>query len=373
MKKYDFILMRGGTSKALFFKEEDMPNDKNLWTKFLLDAMGSPDERQIDGMGGANSLTSKVAIIKKSTREDADIDYTFAQVSLTSDVVDFKGNCGNISSAVAPYSIIKGTVKPKIENGRTIIKIFNTNTQKIIEAEIEIKDGTFYDRGQTKISGVPGTASSIILSFNNAEGAVTNKLLPTGNAKDKIITSKGEIEISIVDAANPLVFINAENIGLRGNELPQEFSEENLNYIEEIRSIAAELCDFCKKEEATKKSPAVPKATIISKPQSYTTINGTTLNEKDSDISIRMMSMQKPHKALAITGAICITYALFKEGTLVNLLVKPKKDMKKIRLAHPGGVMEVSPNFDGNYLKGVKVERTARMIAEGKLNLKEEY
>lgn len=373
MEKYDFVLMRGGTSKAIFFNEENMPKDKSLWNEFLLDVMGSPDERQIDGMGGANSLTSKVAIISKSKRDDADIDYTFAQVSLTSQLVDFKGNCGNISSAVAPYAINQKILKPSVNDGRITVKIYNTNTNKIIESEIEVKDGQYYDKGNVEIPGVPGSASSVILSFNDAQGAVTGKLLPTGNATDKILTSKGEITISIVDAANPLVFINAEDIGLLGTELPEDFSQEQLDYIEEIRSISAELCGFCIKEEATTKSPAVPKSTIVSGAQEYTAVNGKKYSKEDSDILVRMMSMQKPHKALAITGAICIVYALYEDGTIVNKLIQDKNKIKTVKIGHPGGVMEAIPNLINGNLKGVKVERTARMIAEGQLNLKKTY
>ncbi len=192
--------MRGGTSKAIFFQEDDMPQDRGKWEEFLLDIMGSPDRRQIDGLGGANSLTSKVAIIKKSEREGYDVDYTFAQVSLTDRKVAFNSNCGNISSAVGPYAVEQGLVDT--QEPRTTVKIFNTNTDKTIEADVAVKDGGYLPDGECQIPGVPNPGSEQLLAFYSPEGAVTGKLLPTGNPIDRIQTSAGEIEISIVDAAS---------------------------------------------------------------------------------------------------------------------------------------------------------------------------
>ncbi|MBX4265074.1 2-methylaconitate cis-trans isomerase PrpF family protein [Clostridium estertheticum] len=361
MNKTPCTIMRGGTSKAVFFKYEDMPKDKTNWSDFLLDVMGSPDARQIDGLGGANSLTSKVAIIKKSDNEDYDIEYTFAQVSLTERMVDFKGNCGNISSAVGPFAINEGLVDAT--NSKIEVKILNTNTNKLIISEVEIENGQAKVSGDTNIPGVPNPGSPIYLAFYNSEGAVTGKLLPTGNVIDTIKTSIGKIDISIVDAANPLVFMNAKDIGLKGTELPDELTEGNLKLIEEIRSIAAEMCGFASKEEATKKSPAVPKATVISAPAEYVDLSGNKRNKEDMDVVVRMMSMQKPHRAIAITGAVCITTAANIEGTLVNKLVKDNSS--KVKIAHPGGIMETVAIVKNTKVECVKVVRTARRIMEG--------
>jgi 2-methylaconitate cis-trans-isomerase PrpF len=361
MNKVPCTIMRGGTSKGVFFKYEDMPADQNMWSDFLLDVMGSPDARQIDGLGGANSLTSKVAIIKKSDKADYDIEYTFAQVSLTDKLVDFKGNCGNISSAVGPFAVNEGLVEVIVP--KTLVRILNTNTNKLIVSEVEIENGQAKVQGDTYIPGVPSPGSPIYLSFYNSEGAVTGKLLPTGNAIDYIETTIGKINISIVDAANPLVFINAEDIGLKGIELPDEFSEEKLKLIEEIRSIAAEMCGFSAREEATKKSPAVPKSAIISAPADYIDLSGNKRKKEDMDVVVRMMSMQKPHKARAITGAVCITAASSIAGTLVNKVANGSGD--KLRIAHPGGVMETYAKLNSGKIECVKVVRTARRIMEG--------
>ena len=369
MSKVPCTIMRGGTSKGIFFKYEDMPKDKSKWEDFLLDVMGSPDSRQIDGLGGANSLTSKVAIIKKSDNKDYDIEYTFAQVSLTDRFVDLKGNCGNISSAVGPYAVDEGLVE--ITNPKTEVRILNTNTKKLIVSEVEIENNQAKVKGDTYISGVPNPGSPVYLSFYDSEGSVTGKLLPTGNAIDHIQTSIGKINISIVDAANPLVFMDAKDIGLVGNEMPDEFTEADLKLIEEIRSIAAEMCGFAKKEEATKKSPAVPKATIISSPNEYVDLSGNKRSETDMDLVARMMSMQKPHKALAITGAVCITTAAAIEGTLVNSIIKKNSD--KIRIAHPGGIMKTFFKTDAGKVKCVKIIRTARRIMDGHVYTTERY
>ncbi|WP_411682265.1 2-methylaconitate cis-trans isomerase PrpF family protein [Clostridium thailandense] len=369
MNKTKCTIMRGGTSKAAVFHYEDMPKDKNKWENFLLDIMGSPDSRQIDGLGGANSLTSKVAIIKKSDKKDYDVEYTFAQVSLTDKKVDFKGNCGNISSVVGPFAVDEGLIK--VAGEKSEVKILNTNTNKLIVSEVELEDGHAKVEGDTYISGVPNPGSPIYLGFYEPEGSVTGKLLPTGKAEDSIETSIGKINISIVDAANPLVFISAEDIGLKGTELPDEFTEDKLKLIEEIRSIAAEMCGFASREEATKKSPAVPKSTVISTKAGYVDLSGNKRSEEEMDLVVRMMSMQKPHKALAITGAVCITAAASIEGTLVNKIVNSDSD--KVRIAHPGGIMEtVAKNNDGK-IECVKVVRTARRIMEGYVYTREEY
>ncbi|MGM0878586.1 MAG: 2-methylaconitate cis-trans isomerase PrpF family protein [Bacillota bacterium] len=363
------VVMRGGTSKGVFLNFEDMPVDRLLWDEFLLDIMGSPDRRQIDGLGGANSLTSKAAIIKKSDLKEIDVEYTFAQVSIENHLVDFKGNCGNISSAVGPYAIAQGLV-PVIEP-ITTVRIFNTNTQKVIIAEIEVENGQVKTDGLCSIPGVPGTGSPIYLSFTNAEGAVTGKLFPTGNPIDVIHTPNGPINVSIIDVANPLVFVHAQDVGLTGSELPQEFTQEKLRELEEIRSISAEMCQFSTKEEATQTSPAVPKMTIISPPKDFLDVTGVDRKASDMDCRIRMLSMQKPHQALAITGAICTTAGAFLNDTILSDIVKVEQEV--VRLAHPAGIMETKVDLIAGNISAIKVVRTARIILEGYVYPKKHY
>lgn len=235
MRKVPITIMRGGTSKGVFIHANNAPYEHDELEAFLLDIMGSPDRAQVDGIGGGNSLTSKVAIIDKATRPDVDVNYTFAQVSINERYVDFKGNCGNISSAVGPYAIIKGLVQAV--EPITTVRILNTNTNKVITAEVEVENGEVKFEGQAEIPGVKGTGSPIYLSFEKPEGAVTGKTFPTGNKIDTIQTKFGEIPISIVDIANPIAFIRAKDIQLKGTELPEEFTDELLDDLEEIRSL----------------------------------------------------------------------------------------------------------------------------------------
>ncbi|WP_144552430.1 2-methylaconitate cis-trans isomerase PrpF family protein [Bacillus sp. X1(2014)] len=367
--KVPVVIMRGGTSKGVFLNYENMPENRAVWEDFLLDIMGSPDQRQIDGLGGANSLTSKAAIIKKSNIEGVDIEYTFAQISIEDQLVDFKGNCGNISSAVGPYAIEQGLVHA-IEPV-TRVRIFNTNTKKLIIAEVEVKNGKVKTEGKCSIPGVPGTGSPIYLSFTRSEGAVTGKLFPTGKPVDWIQTKNSTIPISIIDVANPLVFVRAEDVGLKGNELPHEYTPEKLKELEEIRSLAAEMCHFSKKEEATKKSPAVPKMTLVAPPMDFIDVTGIKRNASEMDLTIRMMSMQKPHQALAITGAICTTAGAFLKDTILSDIVKINHEI--LRLAHPAGIMETKVDLLAGNINSIKVVRTARTILEGSVFTKDDY
>ncbi|MDN4527677.1 2-methylaconitate cis-trans isomerase PrpF family protein [Fictibacillus fluitans] len=369
MTKIPVAIMRGGTSKGAFFNEQAMPKQREDWEGFLLDVMGSPDNMQIDGLGGANSLTSKVAIIKKSKEADVDIDYTFAQVSIDKKMVDFKGNCGNISSAVGPYAIEQGLVAAR--EPVTEVRIYNTNTKKVIISEVEVEDGRVKQEGNCSIPGVPGTGSPIYLSFEDAEGSVTGRVFPTGNAIELIETSFGVLCISIVDVANPLVFVKAADVGLNGTEMPDDYSTESLAKLEEVRSIAAELCGFCSREEAAHRSPAVPKLTIVSEPTEYIDLTGRKRMAEEMDLAIRMMSMQRPHRALAITGAVCTTAAAYLENTIVSRLV-PNLN-RTLRLAHPAGIMETQAELHEKKVHAIKVVRTSRRIMEGYVYTKKEY
>ncbi|WP_082235494.1 2-methylaconitate cis-trans isomerase PrpF family protein [Halobacillus massiliensis] len=366
MNKVPITLMRGGTSKGVFLRKKDLPVTDQERERFLLDIMGSPDPNQIDGLGGANSLTSKVAIIDKSSNPSYDVEYTFAQVSLYDQMVDFKGNCGNISSAVGPYAIAKGLVS--IKEPITKVRIFNTNTKKIITAEVEVENGRVKTEGDYVIPGVPGSGSPIFLSFENPEGAVTGKVLPTGRPIDILSCSLGDIRASIVDIANPLVFVRAQDIGLRGDELPEEYSIEQIELLEELRADAAEKCGFASKAEATKLSPATPKLTVVSNPLDYQDTAGKYHNEKDFDVLVRMMSMQRPHKALAITGAVCITAASKIEGTILSDIID--RNTYTISIGHPAGIMETIYN---EFPLSIKVGRTARLLMEGTVYTKSHY
>ena len=223
--KLPVTLLRGGTSKGVYILQSDLPEDRAAWEPILLRLMGSPDRKQIDGLGGSQSVTSKVAIIQKSARPDADVDYTFAQVSVDKPLVSYKGNCGNISSGVGPFAIEKGLVEAK--DGETAVRIYNTNTDKIIEAVVKTPNGQVAYEGDFAIAGVPGAASPVKLKFLDPAGTLGHGLLPTGNAVDVLeVPGYGPVEVSIVDAANPLVFARAKDLGLTGRESADELNAD---------------------------------------------------------------------------------------------------------------------------------------------------
>src|SRR5262245_19110393 len=217
------VFMRGGTSKAIMYHARDLPAERADWDPIFMAAMGSPDPngRQLDGMGGGVSSLSKVCVLAPSRRPDADIDYTFAQILIREAVVDYRGNCGNMSSAVGPFAIDEGLVRPDGEGA--LVRIFITNTQKLIHARFAVADGrTRYD-GDLAIPGVAGTGSPIRLDFIEPGGASTGKLLPTGCALERLdVAEIGTIDVSMVDAANACVFVRAADLGLTGCELPDE-------------------------------------------------------------------------------------------------------------------------------------------------------
>lgn len=377
LKSVPCKIFRGGTSKGVFFMENDIPPEGEERDSFLLKIMGSPDLRQIDGLGGATSTTSKVALISLSDRDDADINYTFAQVAIDKPVVDYKGNCGNISSAVGPFAIETGLVKPS--DPETLVRIYNTNTDKIIHSYVQTPGERVSYYGDFSIAGVPGTSAPIKLSFKDPGGAVTGSVLPTGNVTDVLdIPDFGPLTVSVVDVSNPLVFVRAEDIGLKGTELPEDLdsSEKYLGLLETIRGVTAQKLNFVQHwKDAARVSPAVPKMTILAKVDTYKTVNGITISSNDIDLLGRMMSMQKTHKTYALTGALCTAAAAAIPGTLANELVKPSFDCENLRIGHPGGIIEAGVKIHINNKGGVDVlwawgYRTARLIMEGKVYYK---
>ncbi|MFA6506835.1 MAG: PrpF domain-containing protein [Treponemataceae bacterium] len=365
-------IFRGGTSKGVFFLEKDIPPagpDRDL---FLLKIMGSPDLRQIDGLGGAVSTTSKVAIISKADGVASDVNYTFAQVSIDKPVVDYKGNCGNISSAVGPYAVEMGLAE--VSDPETIVRIYNTNTKKVIYSHVKTPGGKITYDGDFAISGVPGTASEIKLAFKNPSGSVTGSLLPTGNPSDLIeVEGFGRIEVSIVDAANPLVFVRASDIGLTGRELPEDIdtNPKTLAMLEAIRGMAAIRLGLIEKlSDSATLSPAVPKMTVVSKAETYTTAGGEMVGTADIDMLGRMMSMQKTHKTYALTGALCTAAAAVVEGSIVHGIVRTGFDPRNLRIGHPGGIIQagVETERDKDGMLAIPWAfgyRTARLLMKG--------
>ena len=367
-RKIPCVYMRGGTSKALFFRDEDLPQDTAERDRVILSAFGSPDRRQIDGMGGANTSTSKVAVIKKSTRPGIDVDYDFGQVDIFSPIVGKTMNCGNISSAVGPYAIDEGLVKAL--EPITEVHIFNTNTQKEIIAQVPVHDGHAVTEGDFSIDGVPGTAAKVMLKFVSPQGAASGKLLPTGNPKDTIEIDGKVYEYSFVDAANPVMFVHPEDFGVKGTEIPSEFNAlpdcaEICRKLEIIRGTGAIILGFAKDlEDARINSQTLPKIAFVRKPTDYKAGSGVNIIAGSIDVVGRLFSMNmKMIDAYMGTGSICTMVAANTKGTIVNDITGATEH---IRIGHPWGILDVYAdlNSDGGVISA-NLERTARRIMEG--------
>lgn len=365
------MIFRGGTSKGIYLLEKDLPPAGPRRDSLLLRLMGSPDPRQIDGLGGAASVTSKAAILAPSRTAGADVDYTFAQVALDMAKVSYSGNCGNISSGVGPFAIESGLVLPR--GDVTEVRIFNTNTGKILLERVQTPGGLVCYRGETAIPGVPGTAAPVPVSILDPAASVCPALLPTGHPRDVLKLPGGrEIEVSIVDAANPLVFVRASDVGLAGMESPKELDEAAglLDRLEQIRGAAAVLLGFASAwEDARSVSPGVPKLTLVAAPADYTASGGAKVGASETDLLGRMLSMQKAHPTYALTGAMCTAASAVIPGTLVQEACRAGADPRRLRIGQPAGVMVAGCRYRRQGRETVIEEvtglRTARLLMRG--------
>jgi len=358
--------MRGGTSKGVFFKREDLPPEGAERDKVIMKVFGSGDSSQIDGLGGARTHTSKTMIVWKSDRSDVDIDYTFGQVGIEKTSIDYTGNCGNLTSAVATFAIDEKILEAK--EPYTLVRMYNTNTQKRIDVKVPVEgDSTKYE-GDYWIDGVPTPGARIDVEWHNPGGALTGKLLPTGNPADKIDTGVEVVRASIVDASNPAVFVRARDVGLTGRELPNDVTKDSDMKLERIRSKAAEILGFVEDaREATEKSSHFPYIVLVEESQDYRTVEGKAVKKNEHNILARLFSLQKMHHAYAVTGAICTGAAAKIPGSVVNDIFGSQG--KKVVIGHPKGVIDVSveavPAGEGTEIKSVTVGRTARRLMAG--------
>lgn len=368
--KLPIVYMRGGTSKGAYINMADLPTEPAARDACILSLYGSPDKRQIDGIGGADPLTSKVALVGISQRTDIDVDYTFGYVGIDDAAVDYEGNCGNMSAGVGVFAIMQGFVKAV--EPETVVRIYNTNTDKVIEAHIPVKNGEPQVVGDFAIDGVPGKASKIILYFKEPAGAKTGKLLPTGQVKDEITLADGRtISVSLVDAATPAIFVRADALGYKGTELPIDIENDTqglLQTLEEIRCQGAVMMGLADSKESA--SSAVPKVCMVSAPQAYVAIDGRRIEASDIDVVARTKALKVIHKAYAVTGGICTATAALIPGTVVNEVVSERAKLSKnVVLGHPSGSFSFSIDIKNDgpdyVLYKTGVARTARPIMEG--------
>jgi 2-methylaconitate cis-trans-isomerase PrpF len=340
--------IRGGTSKAVVFRQEDLPASRRDWDPVFLAVMGSPDPngRQLDGMGGGLSSVSKVCVVGPPSRSDADVDYTFAQVSVKDSWVDYSGNCGNMSSAIGPFAIDERMV-PLPNTEEAVVRIHNTNTSKIIVSRFKVADGMPVTDGDLALDGVSGTAAPIRLEFAEPGGSRSGRLLPSGRAVDVLdIPGLGPIEASLIDAANPCVFVRARDLGKTGTELPDILDNDTtfLDHMKAIRCAGSIAMGLAKDDEEAETMPSAPRVAMISEPQASSTLSGRPLEPTDMDISIRMISIGQPHRAVPITGATCLAVGARIVGSIPHELAGATD--KPIRIAHPSGIVVVDARVD---------------------------
>ena len=342
-------LMRGGTSRGPYFLASDLPEDRDAIAEVLMKAMGSGHELQIEGIGGGNSLTSKVAIVGPSSAPDVDVEYLFAQVGIADKSVDFSPNCGNILSGVGPFAIEKGLVTPT--GDKTQIKIRNVNTNKIIHANVQTPDGKVNYRGDTYISGVNSPGAPIELSFLDVEGAKTGRLFPTGNAQDTV----GEYNITCIDAAIPVMIVDATQFGKTGYEKPAELDADTefTQKLEALRRLAGEMMGL-----GDVSDKVIPKPILVAKP---VTEQGT--------ISARYYVPSRCHKAIAVTGSIALTMSLCSEGTVSSNLLALDSELVDCCIEHPSGFIDLKVARENDKVSSVSLIRTAKKILEGTLAL----
>ncbi|KAK7186023.1 methylitaconate delta2-delta3-isomerase [Paraphaeosphaeria sporulosa] len=392
------VLMRAGTSKGLFIYRHDLPASENLWAGPLLAAMGSQncDARQIDGVGGATSTTSKVAVVSPSARPGIDIDYTFVQVAVGQRTVDFSGNCGNICSGVGPFALQEGLVQPRPGEKTLDVRIYNTNTSRVIHETIQVDEyGSFQEDGEYTIPGVKGTGSEIKVAFVDPAGSMTGKLFPSGRRTDTIVVQERNgprfsVKATLIDAANPFVVID-------GSTLPpylKTCAKDSIGYLEHMESIRREgavMMGLASSTDAAAKVRGTPKLAIVSPPESkFPSANAA------ASVHVLAFSMGKPHPSVQLTGAACLASAAIIQDTVVNRvattphwqvskterspspmsdsdgscsLVQPGR--KLVRISHPSGAIEVEVTAASSKTVAVvdrcTVSRTARRLFEGKV------
>ena len=377
--KFPAAFVRGGTSNAVVFDRHHLPDDESLRERLFVAALGSPDPygRQLDGMGGGISSLSKVCIVGPPSRPDADVDYTFGQVSVDRPQIDWSSNCGNMSSAIGPFAVDEGMVETSGPEG--VVVIHNTNTGKLIRARFPLEDGRAAVEGETAIPGVPGTGAPVDLEFLDPGGAVTGALLPTGNVLDHLeVEGAGTVPVSLVDAANPFVFVDASDMGITGTEMPAALDarSEVMERLERIRAAAAVAMGIAASPaEASSRFPSAPKIGIVAPPRPATTLRGESVAAAEGDVTARMVSMNNVHRALPLTGALGFAVAAAIEGMVVARTARAARpggagDGGRIRLISPSGVITAAASVrrtDGGgwHADHASVRRTQRRLFDG--------
>jgi 2-methylaconitate cis-trans-isomerase PrpF len=371
--RYHAAFIRGGTSKAIVFHSRDLPSDRALWDEIFLAAMGTPDPygRQLNGMGGGVSSLSKVCVVGPPSVENADVDYTFGQVQIHEAVVDYNGNCGNMSAAIGPFAVDENLVDVP-RNGNVCVRIHNTNTGKIIHSTFPVVNGRSMVDGDLSIPGVSGTGAPIRLDFLEPGGASTGSLLPTGNVVDSLVLSgEGEFKVSMIDAANPCVFVEAPAVGLSGGESPEDIAARRdvMALLGELRRHASVAMGIAPDLEAADQIRTIPFIAVVAAPRESESSDGSTIAASAVDLTVRMLSSGQPHKALPLTASLCTAVAMQIAGSVPNCLANPERTASALRLAMPSGVLTVAADVtsgdSGWRARSGAFYRTSRRLFDG--------
>lgn len=357
---------RGGTSRAPIFNQNDLPTDRAQWGPIFQGVLGSPDPngRQLDGLGGGISSLSKICVVGPPTHPRADCDFTFVQLGIKDDEVDYSGNCGNLLAAIGPFAVDEGLVDLKGQTeGKVTVNVWNTNTNKLIETKFSIIDGEAAAEGDFAIDGVAGTGAKVELSFLDPSGSKTIGLVPTGN----IIDIFDGIRTTCIDAGNPCCFVTAASMGVPGTMLPEQMdaNPELMRRLDSIRRQASVKMGVSETLEST--PGAIPKISIVSKSTGHRLLSGEEIRGEEIDVVVRAVSGGNPHRAVPMTVALCVGAAAKLEGSVVAEMVAEKKvDRDGLTIGHASGKTVVAATFnDEGRLEKATVFRTARRIMSG--------
>ncbi|MFH4466883.1 2-methylaconitate cis-trans isomerase PrpF [Vibrio diabolicus] len=370
--------MRGGTSKGVFFNLEDLPQEAQVAgaarDKLLLRVIGSPDPyaKQIDGMGGATSSTSKTVIVSRSSRADHDVDYLFGQVSIDKPFVDWSGNCGNLSAAVGPFAIHAGLIpQDRIpENGIVTVRVWQVNISKTILIHVPIVNGFVQETGEFELDGVTFPAAEIQVDFVDPSDGEGSMFLTGNLVDDLVVPDVGTFNATFINAGIPTIFIDAESIGYQGTELQDDINNDDaaLAMFESIRAHGALKMGLISDLEEAQTRQHTPKIAFVSKPKSYLSSSGKAVNESDIDVLVRALSMGKLHHAMMGTAAVAIASAACVPGTLVNLAAGGG-EKESVTFGHPSGTLKVGAQAkqaeQGWVVQKAIMSRSARILMEG--------
>ncbi|MEM7442793.1 MAG: PrpF domain-containing protein [Pseudomonadota bacterium] len=368
------VFYRGGTSKAVLFRRADLPADRELCDKIFCHVIGSPDpyKRQLDGMGGGLSSVSKVVIVEPSARDDADVDYTFVQIAVDEPIADYGSMCGNMSSSIGPFAVDEGWVQA--DGDEASVRVYNTNADALYTATFPVEDGQAIEVGDFEIPGVPGAGAKIKLDYFGLGGAITDALLPTGNVRDVLsVEGIGDIEVSMVDASNPVAFVRASDIGQTALESPFDLDAdaELMAKLDQIRRSASVAMGMSDTPETAILSN--PKIAMLGKAGEFTALDGRTYSGDAYDIAVRIVSMGNVHRAVTLTGAMCLATAVRIPGSIANELAR---ESGTTLVGNPSGLLPVEAEVrrSGNGFEAVSATtyRTQRRIMEGAVLVPEE-